>query len=349
MEPAPNTSAVANALPAMPPRELFQFADAFIVNRCLFAVAKLDVADVLADGPRSAAEIARQLGVNDSALYRVLRALSSVGVFEESAPLVFRNNHISHFLRSGVPGSMRAWFIFGGSQFFFAPYGEILYSIETGKSAREKVFGTGAFEYLDQHQEQARIFDDAMTTLSATIGPAVAAAYDFSQWGSVMDVGGGNGILLASTLKAHPKLQGVLADLPHVLERARERGYLGGELRSRAKMTECDFFREVPSGCRAYVMKSVIHDWEDEKARHILANCRRSVPADGALLLVEWALTGSNQPSPGKIVDVAMLVLTGGKERTTEEYRELLASAGFRLNKVVPTPSGMIVIESLPA
>lgn len=275
--------------------------------------------------------------------------MASVGVFEETGSRVFGNNRLSHFLRSDVPGSMRARFVFGWSEFVYVPYGEILYSIETGQPASIKVHGMGDFEYLERHPEQGRIFDDAMTSRSAAIGPAAAAAYDFGRWGSLMDVGGGNGMLLASILKSHPKLQGVLADLPHVLERARERGLLSGELEGRAKMQVCDFFREIPSGCRAYVMKSVIHDWDDEKAHKILSNCRRAVPNDGALLLVEFGLAEGNQPSPGKLIDVAMLVLTGGRERTTDEYRDLLGSAGFRLNRAVPTPTGMMIIEALPA
>ncbi|MHB8542119.1 MAG: methyltransferase [Candidatus Acidiferrales bacterium] len=349
MEAGANASAGTNVAPGAPPRELLQMADGFIVNRCLGAVAKLGVADLLANGSKSVVELATELKVNESALCRVLRAVASVGVFEEMGSRVFGNNRLSHFLRSDVPGSMRARFVFGWSEFFFAPFQEILYSIETGQPASIKVHGMGDFEYLQQHPEQGRIFDDAMTGMSAAIGPAVAAAYDFGAWGSVMDVGGGNGMLLASILKAHPKLRGVLADLPHVLERARQRGFLGGELEARAKMQPCDFFREVPSGCRAYVMKSVIHDWEDEKAHKILSNCRRAVPKEGALLLVEWGLEEGDQPSPGKLADVAMLVLTGGRERTTDEYRELLGGAGFRLNRAVPTPTGMMVIEALPA
>lgn len=343
------------AAPGMPPKELLQIADGFIVNRCTCAVAKLGVADVLTDGPQSAAHIAKQLSVNASALHRVLRALASAGVFEEiapqspGAPRLFANNHVSHFLRSNVPGSLRARFIFGDIEFIYAPWAELVHCIETGKTGREKVFGMDGFEYLKQHPDQARIFDDAMTSMSAVLGPPVAATYDFGQWGSITDIGGGNGILLAAILRAHPKLQGVLADLPHVLERARERGYLSGDLQSRAQMRECDFFLEIPSGTRAYVMKSVIHDWDDEKARHILGNCRRAVPKDGALLLVDWNLPAGPEPSPAKIVDIVMLVLTGGRERTPDEYRELLASAGFRLNRVIPTPTGMAVFEALPA
>jgi hypothetical protein len=204
------------------------------------------------------------------------------------------------------------------------------------------------WEYLKQHPEQARMFDDAMTDMSAIIGPTVAAAYDFGRWGSIMDVGGGNGILLASILKTHPQVRGVLADLPHVLERAQQRGFLGGELQARSAMQPCDFFREVPSGCRAYVMKNVIHDWDDEHAVEILANCRRAVPADGALLLVEWTLHEGNLYSAGKLFDVVMLVMTGGKERTAEEYRQLLARAGFRMNEVIATSSDSSIIEALP-
>ena len=204
------------------------------------------------------------------------------------------------------------------------------------------------WEYLKQNPDLARVFDDAMTDMSAIIGPRVAGEYDFGRWGSIMDVGGGNGILLAAILKAHPQARGVLADLPHVLERAEQRGFLGGELQARSTMQPCDFFREVPPGCRAYLMKNVIHDWDDERAGEILANCRRVVPADGALLLVEWALDEGNLYSAGKLFDVVMLVMTGGKERTAEEYRLLLAGAGFRINRVIPTSSELSIIEALP-
>jgi O-methyltransferase domain len=155
--------------------------------------------------------------------------------------------------------------------------------------------------------------------------------------------------VLSKILRAHSKLRGVLADLPHVLERARERGYLGGDLGERCVMEPCDFFEQVPSGCRAYVMKSVIHDWDDERTHKILVNCRRAVPKDGALFLVELVLAEGNLPSLGKTIDVAMMVLTGGKERTEQEYRDLLSAAGFRLNRVHPTSADYNVIEAMPA
>lgn len=331
------------------PMQLLAMTQGLIIQQALCSAAKLGVADLLKDGPQTSSDLARTLKVNESALYRILRLLASQSVFEEKVPRTFINTELSQFLCTGVPGSVRSILIFRGSEFFFSPFAEILFSIETGRSARAKVLGMNGFEYLKTHPETARIFDDAMTNMSDLIGPVVAAAYDFGRWASLMDVGGGNGMLLASILRMYPGLRGVLADLPHVLERAQHRDFLGGELESRIAMQPCDFFQEVPPGCQAYVMKSVIHDWDDDRAHEILVNCRRVVPADGALLLVEWALPEGNLPSVGKVGDVAMLVLTGGKERTFQEYRDLLAGAGFRFHRVYPTSADFVIIEAMPA
>ena len=336
--------APSNPLPAI----LLRARDGLILHQTLYVAAKLAVADHLEGGWRSVAELARELEVNGDALYRVLRLLASQGIFEENESRCFKNNEVSYFLRAGVLGSVRSLFIFWGSEFHYPSFGEILHSVKTGESSRTMLSGTDGFEHLRRDPEQARIFDDAMTNMSELAGPSIAAAYDFGAWGSLMDVGGGNGILLSHILRAHAGLRGVLADQEHVLERARERGYLGGALEARATMEPCNFFEHVPVGCRAYVMKSVIHDWDDEQSRTILSNCRKAIPADGVLLLVEWDLSGANVPSSGKFIDIVMLVLTGGRERSVEEYRELLASTGFRLNKVVPTASQFAVIESFP-
>jgi hypothetical protein len=331
------------------PLQLLGMTNALVIQQALYAAAKLGVADLLKDGAQTSSDLAGQLNVKESALYRILRLLASQTVFEETSPRTFANTGLSQFLCTGVPGSVRSILIFRGSQFFFAPFGEILYSIETGLPARAKVFGMEAFEYLKTDPETARLFDDAMAAMSALVGPVVAGAYDFGKWGSLMDVGGGHGILLAAILTAHPGLRGVLTDLPHTIERARDRGFLGGKLSSRSAMQPCDFFHQVPPGCRAYLMKHVIHDWDDERAQNILANCRRVVPKDGALLLVELALHEGNAPSAGKFADVIMMLMTGGKERTVEEYRRLLGQAGFSLNQVISTVSGLNIIEALPA
>jgi hypothetical protein len=336
------------ATAATTPFELLRVRDGLIMHQALHAAAKLGIADLLTDGPRTTPELAGQLEVNESALYRVLRALASKGIFEEISPRTFANNASSNYLRTGVPGSVRSMLIFWGTETYYSSFGEILYSIQTGKPARSKLLGMDGWEYLQKNPGVARIFDDAMTDLSALVGPVIAGAYDFGHWGCIMDVGGGNGILLAAILRAHPGLRGVLADRPDVLERAKARGFLAGELDARSSMRSCDFLREVPSGCRACVMKHVIHDWDDEQAHTILVNCRRAVPPDGALLLVEWALPEGSLPSAGKLLDVVMLLMTGGKDRTVGEYRQLLADAKFHLNRVVPTSTDLIIIEALP-
>jgi hypothetical protein len=319
-----------------------------IFHQAAYAAAKLGIADLLERGLHTTAELARELHVHEEALYRTLRALASRDVFAETAPRTFANSLRSQCLRTGTPGSIRPLFIYWGTDFYYRSLGGILYSIETGEPARAKLLGTSEWEYMRRNPEMARIFDDAMTNNSDLWGPAIAAAYDFGVWESIMDIGGGNGILLSHVLKTHKRMRSVLADQPHVLERARQRGFLSGELAARASMQDCDFFPEVPSGCRAYMMKSVIHDWDDEKARQILNNCRRAVPADGALLLVEWGLSEPNLPSTGQLMDLLMLVVTGGKERTPDEYGQLFSSAGFRLSRVVPTASEYIVIEAVP-
>jgi hypothetical protein len=330
------------------PTQLLRVREGFVLHQALHAVAKLGIADLVEDGLHQTSELAAELKLNESALFRTLRLLAGHGIFEETAPRAFRNTELSHFLRTDVPGSLRPLFIFWGSEFYYPCFGEILYSLQTGEPSRTKLAGMDGFEYLRQNPEQARIFDEAMTAGSQLAGPAIAAAYDFGAWGSLMDIGGGNGILLSHVLRAHRGLRGVLADQDHVLERARKCGFLGGELEARTTMESCDFFHGIPSGCRAYLMKSVIHDWDDEQARAILLNCRKAVQRDGVLLLVEFALAGENLPSLGKVIDLIMLVLTGGRERTVDEYRELLASSGFRLNKVVQTPAEFAIIEAIP-
>ena len=329
-------------------QQLLQVRNGLIIHQGICAAAKLGVADLLEQGLCTTAELARELKVSEDALYRTLRALASQGVFEETSPRTFRNSGLSCLLRTGVPGSIRPAFIFWGTEMYYRSFGELLHSIQTGEPAIAKLFGMSEWEYMRQHPELAGIFDEAMTNFSSMQAPAIAAAYDFGAWETIMDIGGGIGILLSQILKTHKSLRGVLADQPHVLERARQRGFLGGDLAARTGMLDCDFFREVPSGCRAYLMKNVIHDWDDVKARDILLNCRRAVGANGVLLLVEWNLSEANLPSTGKLSDLIMLVLTGGKERTTDEYRKLLASAGFRFNRLIPTATELAIIEAVP-
>ena len=327
---------------------LLRAREGFILHQTLYAAATLGIADHLDSAWRSAADLAAQLKVHENALYRALRLLASQGIFEENETRSFRNNQVSNFLRTGVPGSLRPLFLYWGSDFYYPCFGEVLHCIETGESSRTMLSGTDGFEHLRQNPEQARLFDDAMTTMSELVAPSIAGAYDFGAWESLIDVGGGNGILLSQILRAYRGLRGVLADQQHVLARARERKYLDGDLEGRVSMEPCNFFEQIPGGCRAYLMKNVIHDWDDEQARIILANCRKAIPDNGVLLLAEWDLAAENVPSNGKFIDLVMLVLTGGRERSTDEYRKLLASAGFRLNQVFPTDAQFAVFEAFP-
>lgn len=320
-----------------------------VLSQAVFAVAELGVADLVADEAKSTAALAAELKVDESSLYRILRLLASQGIFSETAPRTFANTAISNCLRSNGPISLRAMARFRGSDFFYRAFGEILHTVRTGETGRSKALGMDGWEYLRQHPEMARLFDDAMTNMSALAAPDIASAYNFLQWGSIMDIGGGNGVLLAAILRAHPKLRGVLGDQQHVLDRAKERGFLAGQLETRCSMQVCDLFSSIPTGCRAYLMKSVIHDWNDEDSARILRNCRNAVPKDGALLLVEHVLAEGDTPSRGKFIDVTMMIVTGGRERTIPEYSSLLSAAGFRLTHVVTTASGFSVIEALPA
>ena len=339
----------AKAPPPNPYAQLLQYRSHFALHQALCAIAKFGVADAIERGVHNISDLSRELSLNERALYRTLRALAGQGIFEEFPPLSFRNTPLSSVLRSDVSGSLRSLFIFGGSEFVSRPFQEFVYSLQTGLPSRHKLSGMDSFAYLAQNPELARVFDDAMTSSSNLIGPAVAAAYDFSAWERLTDVGGGNGILLSHILKAHKTIFGVLADVPHVLDRARERGFFSAEIASRTSLQACNFFEAIPPGSRAYLMKSVIHDWDDDKALQILRNCRKVIPEDGALLLVEMGLSEPNQPSLGKAIDLYMLVLTGGLERTVDEYRDLLARAGFCLNRVVPTRTDFVVFESFPA
>jgi SAM-dependent methyltransferase len=323
--------------------------DGLVVHQALFAAAKLGIADLLNEGARSTADVAARLHVNDDALYRTLRFLAGQGVFYETAPRKFVNSPLSEWLRSDVAGSVRSIVIYRGSPNHFAPFADLLYSIETGAPAREKTNGVNVFEHLRRNPGEAHLFDDAMTDLSMVWAASVAGAYDYGRWGSLMDVGGGNGLLLATILRAHPAVRGVLVDRPDVLERALKREFWSPDIAGRVRFEPADFFQAVPSGCRAYLMRNVIHDWDDERARRILKNCRRALSDDGVLLLVEYCLGGENTPTLGKTIDMLMLTLTGGRERTLREHGELLASAGFQMEQSIPVTDDVMILEARPA
>jgi hypothetical protein len=273
----------------------------------------------------------------------MLRALSSVGVFAEETDGRFRLTPLAEMLRSDRPDSQRELAIMIGDEHFRA-WADFEYSIRTGKPAFDRQYGKPVFEYLAGHPEAARTFDAAMTGVHGAETQAMIAAYDFSAFHTVVDVGGGNGTMLSGVLDANPSLRGVLFDLTHVIDRARE------PLQRRGLDVRCDlvagnFFEAIVPGGDAYLLRHIIHDWHDERALTILQNCKKAMPAHAKLLVIENVIPPGNEPSFGKWLDLNMLVIPGGKERTEAEYRDLYAKAGFRLTRILPTPAAVSVIE----
>lgn len=330
------------------PRKLLEMIAANRITQAIYVAAELGIADILKDGPRSATEIAKTAGASEDAVYRLLRALTSVGLFASLPERRFELTSLGYSLRADVPGSLRAWARFNGHEIMWRPWGELLYSVKSGMSAFDHVFGTTIFDYAAGHPDAATALNDAMTAFSAIDSPAVAAAYDYTAIGTLVDVGGGHGLLLTTILRANPTLRGVLFDLPHVVQGATDRLRREG-LADRCTIVGGDFFEAIPDGGDAYAMKFIIHDWNDDRAIRLLRNCRRVMRGGAKLLVIERVLSAGDEPDFGKFSDLQMLVFApGGRERTEREFRALYDMAGFQLTRVVPTASPLCIIEGVP-
>jgi SAM-dependent methyltransferase len=334
-----------------PPFVLFRMVTGYYVSRAIYVAAKLGIADLLAEGPRSHDELAKTTGAHADSLRRVLRLLASAGVLIEEDDGKFALTPIGACLRSDGPGSMRAAaLLFGGIT--QQAWGDLLHSIETGQPAFRHVFGMDSFEYLAEHPDDAANFDAAMAGFTRHIASAVADAYDFSPFRRIVDVGGGSGALLAGILRANATLTGIVFDLPDVAIRAREHIHELG-LAGRCEIVGGDFFKEVPSGADAYLLKHVIHDWKDERAAEILRTCRRAMGGRARLLVVEGVypprIDQSDESRGAAANDVNMLVCTGGRQRSEAEFRALYDAAGFRLTRLVPTRMPVKVVEGMCA
>jgi hypothetical protein len=322
-----------------PPFALYRMITGFYVSRAIYVMARLGIADFLSDGPLDAEELAQRSKTHAPSLKRVLRLLVTAGVFTENNEGRFVLTPIGDHLRAGVPGSMRAAaLLFGGIT--QRAWGDLLYSVETGEPAFRRVFGQDSFAYLAEHPEEAANFDAAMGAFTAQIATAVAAAYDFSGFRRVVDVGGGNGALLVGILRAHPSLKGTLFDLPQVVERARPRLREIG-LGDRCEAMGGDVFAEVPGGADAYLLKHVIHDWDDDSAVAILQNCCKAMSPAAKLLIIEGVYprcVDQSEASRGAAAnDVNMMVCTGGRQRSEAEFRSLYSAAGFVLSRIIST------------
>jgi ubiquinone/menaquinone biosynthesis C-methylase UbiE len=321
------------------------------VTQLIHVAATLGVADFLRDGPKSSDELAASLRVDPEALYRVLRALASLGVFAETNPHQFALTELAQPLQSDVPGSLRASAILYGERWWWQACGELLHSVRTGLPAFAHVHGEALFAYLDHAADAAAIFNDHQTNMTRQDAAAIVSAYDFRECARVVDVGSGHGALTAAILKACPRTTVVLFDQPAVIEGAKQRLRAEGVI-DRCSFSAGDFFESVPEGGDAYVLKDIIHDWDDVRAMTILRNCRRVMthaPAVTArVLVVEKVIPPGNASFPGKLTDITMLLVAGGRERTAKEYETLLTGAGLTLTRIVPTASPASVIEATP-
>jgi hypothetical protein len=317
-----------------------------IIQMALALAAEAGVADYLADGPRAVEELARSTSAHGRSLYRVLRLLSSFGVFSEIEPGRFAQTPLSEYLRTGTPGSLRSWLRMLGMRSLHHAWAESEHSLKTGKPAFALANGAEFFDYFVTHREEGELFNAAMNDFGEETASAVVAAYDFSKVRKLVDVGGGHGTLIRAILRANPGMSGVLFDLPHVVEGARAAIKSAG-LADRCEIAGGDFFRSVPAGADAYALRWISHDWDHERAITLLNNCRAAMKPTARLLLVEAVLPPGDEPHPSKALDFAMLAAMGGEERTEAEYVDLLGEAGFRLNSVVPTASPLWIIEGV--
>lgn len=314
----------------------------------ILVAANLGLADLLKDGPLSIADLAEATGTHDRSLYRMLRALASRGIFSEDAEGRFSLTALADPLRSDAPDSIHNWALFVGSEAELQSWAHLSYSVRTGKPAFEHIFGKGWFDYLDEQPEMARIFNNLMSGGSTSDAAAIVEAHDFSVYRKIVDIGGGHGALLAHILEQNPQSSGVLFDAPSVIAGAT--GAIDTQVnQGRAQRVAGNFFEAVPNGADAYVLKYIIHDWDDERAIMILKNCRQAMAENGRVLLVEMVIPAGNAPSPGKFLDLEMLLYFYSRERTEAEYRDLLQQAGLELITMTPTASPFSIIEAAPA
>lgn len=321
-------------------------ATSYGVPRMLLAMARLEVADVLAKGPLKAEAIAAKVGAHPPFLKRVLRALVSVGVFSETSDGRFGLNPLARTLLKDQPGTMRDFVLMIADDYHWKVWGELDYALKTGGNVFEQVHGVPAFAYLQARPEKERTFMGAMANISGTENPAVAAAYPFGRLKLLIDVGGAHGHMLATILRRHKKLKGILYDQPQVVAGAARSGFVTApELRGRCEVIGGNFFETVPEGADGYIMKYIIHDWDDEKSLRILGNCRDAMAAGGRVLVVDNVIAPGNDW--GKLLDINMMLGPGGQERTRGEFETLFRRAGLKLTRIIPTRCDLSIVEGV--
>ena len=329
------------------PAQILQIITNFWSSRAVYVFAKLGIPDLLKSGPKTVEELASDTKMHAPSLYRVLRALASIGFVRATADGRFAQTPLSEILVTDAPGSLRWFTVSELGQEHYPAWGNLMRSVPTGEIAFDNFFGVDIWKYFEQNPEDAAVFNNSMSGVTAATNEEILALYDFSSFGTVVDIGGGHGGLITSILKANPKLKGILFDAPQVIEGARPRIEAAG-IAERCQTVAGDFFKSVPAGGDAYVMKWIIHDWDDERAITILKHIRNEVSQNGRVIIVDSVVPENNEPDFSKFFDLNMMVMTGGKERTEKEFAQLLAAAGFKLRRVIPTKVPTSIVEAEP-
>jgi len=325
---------------------LFKLIAAPWISRCIYVFVKLGAVEVLSNGAMNFREIASKVEADPEALHRVLQGLAKTGLLIETCPGTFALTRLGECLKSGAPGALRSWALLWGEEYHEA-WSELLPAVQTGTTAFDRAHGANLYQYLSDKPETARNYNEAMTGLAELVYPAVVAAYDFSKSRQIVDIGGGRGTLIASILATNPNLRGILFDQPTVVSKASTVLEYYSVV-DRCEIVAGDFFAGVPTGGDIYVLSNIIHNWDDERAMTILQNCRRAITESGTLLIVETVLSGKNEPALARVHDLSMLVLTGGRERTEDEFSQLLARSGFELKRVLPVQPMTCIVEAIP-
>jgi hypothetical protein len=320
---------------------LRRLVNGYQVTQAIHVAAALGIADLLRDGPRDSDALAAQTDSHAPSLHRVLRALASVGVLHEDDDGRFALTAIGECLRSDAAEPVRGWAAFVGRPYHFQAWSALLHGVRTGESPFRSVHGTDVWDYRVAHPEEGAIFNAAMTDIMLRANAHLLAAYDFARFATVVDVGGGRGAFLGAVLDANPAMRGILVDQPHVVA--------GAVVGDRCEVVGGSFFEALPEGADAYLLKAVLHDWEDDDALRILARCRAAIPDHGVLLVVERDLGAPNEGADAKFADLNMMVGPGGRERTYDEFATLFAAGGFELVDATPSAIGLSVFEARPA
>jgi hypothetical protein len=326
---------------------LFQMATSYWVSQAIYVAAKLGIADFLKDGPQSCVALATATGADATSLFRLMRALESVGVFSRVQGDCFALSRLGESLQTEIHGSLRAMVITLG-EIHYQACGKLLHSVQTGSPAFNQVFGASLFDYLQQNVDAADTFNQGMSTLSSMLAYAVLMAYDFTGISSIVDIGGGQGKLLETILQVNPDIRGTVFDTVSTIQRAKQQ-FGNNAWGRRCSYVTGDFFTSVPQGADAYLLCGVIHDWGDDRAVTILRNCRKAMSRSGRVLLVDMIVPDGTSASFSKLLDLNMLVMNGGRERTIAEFRALLNAAGYKLTRTVPTMAPQSLIEAIAA